>query len=398
MRFLFVNSNLYGHINPTLPFVKELVARGHSVTYFCSKNFAESVRQVGADFLDFSEDLESFLAAYRPSDRHPFFMLMEYMLRWDEAMLPVVLSELREKSYDAVICDSIFGGAYFLRQILGLPVVCSHSSFAASHAPVPERMLEKGFHPQLDMCYVIRDRICAEYGIEVPTLQEVFVSRGDLNVVYTTREFNGDTTLGKEYLFLGPSIDRHESQGELDLSAAGDRPIVYVSLGSINTDDAAFYRMCAEAFRESGHFVVLSIGNKFDAEELGDLPENVLARSFVPQLDVLRKASLFVTHAGFNSVNESLYYGVPMLTIPLVNDQHMVARQVTALGLGLSAVRAELHAGSLRELADRLMADAAIRENCRAFAVGMHNDGKAVAAAHIEALAASREDDDGSKK
>jgi MGT family glycosyltransferase len=391
MKILFVNSNLSGHIHPTLQLVEDLVAQGISVTYFCSGKFEEAVTRVGAEFLNFTEDLEKFLAEYRPSDRHPFFMLMEYMLRWDEAMLPIVLGEFREKHFDALICDSIFGGADFLGKILGVPVVCSHSSFAMGQAPVPERMLVKGFHPQLDACYTVLDRICETYGITTPTLAEVFISRGDLNVVYTTKVFNGDMGLGDEYLFIGPSVRRHETADALVIPDTEKRPIVYVSLGSINTDDAAFYRMCAEAFTDSGYYVIMSIGNKFSPEDLGTLPENVLARPFVPQLEVLQRASVFVTHAGFNSVNEALSFGVPMLAIPLVNDQHMVAKRIVSLELGLSADRAVLTSGSLRDLVDQLATDKTIRENCRAFSRSMDDSRRSLATAEIADLVTSKE-------
>lgn len=80
MKILFVNSNLYGHINPTLGLVKKLTESGNQVNYFCSEPFSNQVTQAGASWIGFSNKLESFLKEYRPTDRHPFFMLMEYML------------------------------------------------------------------------------------------------------------------------------------------------------------------------------------------------------------------------------------------------------------------------------------------------------------------------------
>ncbi len=395
MKVLFINSNLSGHIHPTLQLVEDLVAHGVDVTYFCSSKFEESVTRAGAGFLDFTEDLEKFLAEYRPSDRHPFFLLMEYILRWDEEMLPSVLKEFRKEKYDALICDSIFGGTAFLERILDVPVICSHSSFAMSRTPVPDRMLEKGFHPQLDTCYAILDRIAASYGIEAPTLTEVFVSRGNLNIVYTTRVFNGDPELGDDYLFIGPSVRRHEEIETPFIPDTEKRPIVYISSGSINTDDAPFYRMCAEAFSDSKYAVIMSVGNKFSPEELGMLPENVRAYPYVPQLQILKKTSVFVTHAGFNSVNESLFFGVPMLAIPRVNDQHMVARRITALGLGLSADRATLTASLLADQVDQLLTDEIIRENCRAFSNTMVDSPKSQAVTKIASLCQSKEGNHG---
>jgi UDP:flavonoid glycosyltransferase YjiC (YdhE family) len=88
---LFINANLYGHINPTLPLVKKLVDHGNQVDYFCSQQFQEKVVAAGASFLIYFDELDTFLASYRPTDRHPFYMLMEYILLYAEVMLPGVL-------------------------------------------------------------------------------------------------------------------------------------------------------------------------------------------------------------------------------------------------------------------------------------------------------------------
>ncbi|MDD2213459.1 MAG: hypothetical protein PHR21_02805 [Oscillospiraceae bacterium] len=101
MTILFVNSNLYGHINPTLGLIKKLTDRGNKVSYFCSEQFSTQVTEAGASWIGFSSKLDIFLRDYRPTDRHPFFMLMEYMLRYDEAVLPEILDRLKK---NAMIC------------------------------------------------------------------------------------------------------------------------------------------------------------------------------------------------------------------------------------------------------------------------------------------------------
>ena len=75
----------------------------------------------------------------------------------------------------------------FFEQITKIPVVCSHSSFAMSHTPVPKQMLVAGFHPKLEHCYQILKRISKIYSIVEPSLEQVFTSKGDLNILYTTR-------------------------------------------------------------------------------------------------------------------------------------------------------------------------------------------------------------------
>ena len=112
------------------------------------------------------------------------------------------------------------------------------------------------------------------------------------------------------------------------------RPVIYISLGSINTDFIAFYKMCIHAFENLDYYVVMSIGNKCKIDQLGTIPSNFYVGNFLPQLAVLRQTDIFVTHAGFNSVSEALYYGIPMYALPLVNDQYMVAKRIKDLELG----------------------------------------------------------------
>ncbi len=365
MNILFVNANLHGHINPTLGLVKKLIQRGHRVDYFCSEPFSETVTGAGAKWIGYSDALNRFLSEYRPTDRHPFFILMEYMLLYDEVVLPEIKNILSKYHYDLILCDSYFGGACFLKQMTRTPVVSSHSSFAMSHTPVPPRMLEPGFHPQLDHCYEVLKRICETHQIETPSLEQVFTSKTDLNIVYTTRSFNGDEGVNEpEYLFTGPSIDRVKEGSDFDLPSSDGKKTIYISLGSINTAFADFYKTCIAAFRDTEYFVFMSVGTKCDMSALGDFPSNFYVKSFLPQLEILKRADGFITHAGFNSVSEALCFGVPMLALPQVNDQHMVAKRINAMNLGVSESMEGMTPEALLSKTEALLFDAEIKSNC----------------------------------
>lgn len=365
MDILFINANLYGHINPTLGLVKKLTERSHHVDYFCDPQFAESVTTAGANWVGFGNKLIPFLENYHPTDRHPFFMLMECMLLYDEVALPEIIPLLKTSHYDMIISDSYFGGALFLKQMLQIPIVCSHSSFAISRTPVPDRMLVPGFHPQLDHCYQVLKRICETHHIEEPSLEQLFISKSELNIVYTTRNFNADPEVCEpNYLFAGPSLDRLQKTMTTELARTHQK-LIYISLGSINTNFIDFYKMCIAAFKDADYDVFMSIGTKCDITQLGKIPKNFTVDRFLPQLNILEQADLFITHAGFNSVNEALSFGVPMIALPLVNDQYMVAKRIASLQLGTAEDMKELSAELLKEKADLLISDTQIRQNCR---------------------------------
>ncbi len=362
---LFVNANLNGHINPTLPLVKELSARGNQVDYFCSQQFKEKVNSTGAEFLGYSTELEEFLLFYRPTDRHPFYMLMEYILLYTEAVLPYIIELIRKKSYDMIICDSLFGAPTFLKHILKIPVVSSHSSFAMKNAPVPPSMLEPGTHPQLDHCYEILDKVCKDYCIPRLGLDEVFISKAEWNIVYTILEFNGDVGPDfRKYLFTGAAPQKAYQELQ-DIINPQKLPFVYISLGSINTDFIEFYKMCMEAFKDSNYFVVMSIGNKCSRDQLGAIPDNFYVGNFLPQIEILMQTDAFITHAGFNSVSEALHYAVPMYALPMVNDQHMVAKRIKDLGLGMVGNFKEVTPEILKKAVDELLLQKQWKENCQ---------------------------------
>ena len=81
--------------------------------------------------------------------------------------------------------------------------------------------------------------------------------------------------------------------------------------------------------------VILNTG-KVHPETLGKIPENIYAYSFVPQIEVLQHADVFLTHCGMNSVNEAMSCGVPMVTMPFINDQISNAKRIIELGIGKS--------------------------------------------------------------
>jgi len=90
---------------------------------------------------------------------------------------------------------------------------------------------------------------------------------------------------------------------------------------------------------------------------LGQAPQNFSVQAYVPQLDVLQRASVFVTHGGMNSVSESLYYGVPLLVVPQMSEQEVVGRRVEELGAGLYLAKAKVTAATLRESVEQVLAE-----------------------------------------
>ncbi len=126
--------------------------------------------------------------------------------------------------------------------------------------------------------------------------------------------------------------------------------------------DATFYRACFEAFGREDVEVIMSIGTNVSEASLGQAPANFVVRPHVPQMEVLGRASAFVTHGGMNSVSESLFQGVPVVVIPQMGEQEVVGRRVEEIGAGIHLAKQDVSAEKLRESVARLLTDGRFRE------------------------------------
>lgn len=112
------------------------------------------------------------------------------------------------------------------------------------------------------------------------------------------------------------------------------RPLIYVSFGTIFYRRPALLRQVLAATAGLGVQVVASVGDL--GVELADLGDHIVLAPYVPQREMLQRARVFVTHGGYNSVAESVRAGKPMLVIPLAIDQPVQAHYVARAGFGLA--------------------------------------------------------------
>jgi len=140
-------------------------------------------------------------------------------------------------------------------------------------------------------------------------------------------------TVDAQNTFVGPMLGERGFQGAWE-APAGDRPILLVSFGSTFTDRPEAYGEVVRAFADGAWHVVLCVGRHVDPAVLGELPATVEVHRSIPQLDVLSKADAFVSHGGMGGTLEALSHGVPIVAVPEIPEQRVVARQLETLGIG----------------------------------------------------------------
>ena len=174
-------------------------------------------------------------------------------------------------------------------------------------------------------------------------------------------EVGGKKPAGLHY--TGPFVYAHQrAPVEFPWERLDGRPLIYASLGTLQNGSEAIFRTIAEACAGLDSQLLISLGGGLDAARLGKLAGNPLVVPFAPQLEILKRAALVITHAGLNTVLESLCEGVPMVAVPLGNDQPGVAARVKARGACVVVPRYRLNAGRLRKAVMLVLQEGRYRE------------------------------------
>jgi MGT family glycosyltransferase len=139
------------------------------------------------------------------------------------------------------------------------------------------------------------------------------------------------------------------------------RPLVYGSMGTIQNGVEKVYRAMADAVRDLDVQLVIALGAAERSLDVA-VPSNVLVVPYAPQLRLLERAAVTITHAGYNTTIESLTQGVPMVCLPVTNDQPGVARRVEWLGAGEVLPIRRVTAERLRTLLKRVLKEPSYRE------------------------------------
>jgi UDP:flavonoid glycosyltransferase YjiC (YdhE family) len=189
--------------------------------------------------------------------------------------------------------------------------------------------------------------------------------RGELPVlVFCPQEFDLPRVGRKSgRYYIEPSIDlqRNETQPFPWHKVDERKPLLYCSLGSESyqyEQSANLFRAIIEAMREKPDWqVVLAMGRQMAASLFHAVPENVLLVNWAPQLEMLKRASIMITHGGLGAVKECIFFGVPMIVFPCKWDQPSNAARVVARGLGVRGNIKNPSARQIHSLIDAIAKD-----------------------------------------
>lgn len=369
-----------GHLNATLQLAKSLAVRGHQVFYLGGSDYEAYMQAQGMRFITLGASLGSDAAPPRSGFSQLDIMesLMEVSFHCrplDERFGGVVeifrreIKELVESLRpDLFIVDPFVPDIALIVHQLGVPFVFLNTTL---------------FNPLQDTALITQSPFLAH----VP---ELVLCPGEF-------DFPQAAANNPRRYYLGASVNLRRREApfawhEIDVA----KPLIYCSLGSqpeVCGRAQYFFQTVVDAIAGLPHYqMILATGNHLHAGNFRSVPSNVLLLNRAPQLQVLEKASVMITHGGLNSIKEAIIFGVPMVVFPCIVDQPMNAARIVYHGLGVKGDMPNLTVAAARTLIERVVKTDSFREVAAAFGEIFRNlEEKAVGVKIIEALLARLE-------
>ncbi|MEU8574127.1 macrolide-inactivating glycosyltransferase [Streptomyces asoensis] len=368
----------HGHVNPSLEVIRELVARGHRVTYAIPPALADKVAATGAEVKPWHSTLPG------PDDDPAAWgsTLLDHVepfLADAVQALPQLIDAYEGDEPDLVLHDITAYPARVLARRWGVPAISLSPNLVAWEGyeeEVAEPMWAEPRRTERGQAYYARFHAWLEEN-GITEHPDPFVGRPARSLVLIPRALqpHADRVDETVYTFVGACQGDRAGEGGWTRPAGAEK-VVLVSLGSAFTDRPDFYRECVRAFGElPGWHLVLQIGRHVDPAALGPVPDHVEVAAWVPQLAILKQADLFVTHAGAGGSQEGLATATPMIAVPQAVDQFGNADMLQALGVARHVPAAEATAGTLRAAALALVGDPEVARRLAAVRATMADEG-----------------------
>ena len=259
-------------------------------------------------------------------------------------------------------------GVRYADIVLGHPSALTVGDEVYGYPPAFPRRVQPG-EPALaalrHLCQDVRDEFTEQWNAALLDLnpgatpsRDAFAETGDVLLLNYPAELHPPerTALLPEHTFLGSAVRKERPDAEVEQwLASDDRQVVYVSLGSFLSVRGDVLAAVADAMRGLDVRVALASGST-PRDALGPVPGSWLVREVLPQVTILSRSALAVSHGGNNSVTEALTASVPLLLLPLSTDQFAGAAALEDAGFGAALDPNGLSPTQIRETADGLLA------------------------------------------
>jgi len=392
MRIAFLTFNAPGHLNPTTALARQLQARNHDVAIISPPDAEPYVRAAGLDFIPYCE--EAFAASGNAKEIRRQISVIQgldgvrliiqalgQMMGPALSTLPAALASARA---EAVVLDANHYYIELVPMSLGLPYVhisnalhldysgytplCfydwPHETTAAALAR--NRQGVANFTGMLKQANATVREYAERAGLKIDWDDPGSTLSPLASITQVPRAFDFESShWPPQFHHAGPF---HDGNGREQVDFPWERltgePLLYASMGTVMNGRADVFRTIVAALTKRKDLqLVLSVGDRVDLDQIGPAPKNAIIVKRVPQLELLKRSAVCITHAGLNTTLECLAHGVPLVAIPVTHDQPGVAARIADKQTGVVTSLDKLTTEHLSTLLDDVLSDPMYRAN-----------------------------------
>lgn len=407
-----------GHVNPMCCVVNELCKYPNvQVVFYSDECYRKSIENTGAQFRAFSHPSFSILEQIQKpinEQQLTFDSFLNHSISFSHNILPQLIADTERDQPDLIFHDSFLFPIKYLVEIIktreanGTWKGKVPKTFGMiPNFPLCDKMLAEFRKNSKESVWMILPllnemrrhiALCWKYGISSYNVFGFFTKYDDRNLVAVVPEMQPyREEFDERYIFVGPCVSEEARSAEIPndnelknlLSARDSKEklesnikLIYMSLGTVFNQNSFVFERAFEAIKNLNADLnqkansyqvkmIVSLGEKSHKDFTNSinrgelhLPENILLRPKVPQLEVLKRADLFITHCGMNSTTETIKYGVPVIALPISADQPMVARQICdTLSFGVRLDPLNFTREELANTIDRVLTESKYKTN-----------------------------------
>jgi zeaxanthin glucosyltransferase len=382
VHFGIISPPVSGHIHPFGALGRELLKRGHRVSLIHMSDLGEAVRTEGLEFIPIGRaehppgSLAESLAQLRRLDG---FAALRFTIgaisKTTEMVCRDAPAAIRDAKIDALLVDQTEPAGGAVAEYLNIPFVTVCNALIMNreaYAPPPFTPWKYHRSPVGQVRnwfgYIVSDalmrpiwRIVGDYRNKwkLPPLKsadDTFSRILQISQQPAAFDFPRKA-LPEHFHYVGPLRNESGRVIPFPWEKLDGRPLVYASLGTLQTGKERIFRCFAEACVGFDVQLVITHGGGLTEAQVNSFPGDPLLVSYAPQLDVLAHARLTLTHAGLNTVLDSLTYGVPVVAIPITYEQPAIASRIRWSGVGEVIPLRRLNVDKLRGALQRVLSD-----------------------------------------
>src|SRR5262245_8970346 len=408
-----------GHVNPMAVLGRALQRRGHQVALISPLEAEGKIRKAGLDFIplatvefprgewDRTTTQMAELVGWKASR-----FAVHWLRRFARGILRDLPEIAKRKRFDGLVMDQISIGAESVCEAIGLPLaVACCSLLGQAESRVPPIVFSWPYRTSL--LFRLRNLISQFMFMSTgwPLVLELMPFRRNHKLPRMTYNHGNETPQSLVQVAQTPAFfdfprrhlpdNFHYTGPWTELGGGNDadfpwcrldgRPLIYASFGTLQNRLQHAFRIVLEACAGPDAQLVLTLGRK-GASIPENLPGDPIVVDYAPQAALLRRASLVITHGGLNTTLECLSVGLPLIALPITNDQPGVAARIGRLGVGEFIPTNKLTVSRVRDAVSRLLATPSYRQRAENCALEIRRmDGPARAAELIEAAFTTRQ-------